>query len=134
MTEGTLWSSQPNSEMNYAAHERLIINKSPSLACSNSDIIAEPVGLITADEVAFAGGVYNTANQNYYLYNGQYYWTMSPSSYYNGWAYVSRVNLDGSLHWSYLFSTHGVRPVINLKADTKFIGEGTVNSPFEVAA
>ena len=32
-----------------------------------------PISLITADEVAMAVGVYNTANSNYYLYNGQYF-------------------------------------------------------------
>ena len=28
-----------------------------------------PIGLITMDEANYAGGVYNTDNKNYYLYN-----------------------------------------------------------------
>ena len=73
MAGGSSWSST-GSYHEYAAYGRLITNKNPSLSCTTSDIIAEPVGLITADEVAFAGGVYNTSNNtSYYLYNGQYY-------------------------------------------------------------
>ena len=30
-----------------------------------------PIGLITADEVAYAGGVYGSSNSSYYLYTGQ---------------------------------------------------------------
>ncbi len=38
-----------------------------------------PISLITADEAAMAGGVLSIPNSNYYLYNGQYFWTLSPS-------------------------------------------------------
>ena len=43
------------------------------------------VGLITADEVEFAGGK-NADNKQYYLYNGQNYWTMSPNYWSSGYA------------------------------------------------
>ena len=33
-----------------------------------------------ADEVEFAGGK-NQGNNQYYLYNGQNYWTMSPNNW-----------------------------------------------------
>ena len=49
-----------------------------------------------------------------------------------GYAFVFFVNLDGTFFWNSVDTAWGVRPVINLKADTKFTGEGTVNSPFEV--
>ena len=129
------WSSQPSSIIYYAARERLDTNKSPSLACTSSDIIAEPIGLITADEVAFAGGVYNTNTISYYLYNNQYYWTMSPFGNYGGDARVLYVSSNGSFsNVSAYTITYGVRPVLNLKADTKFEGSGTVDSPFVVVA
>ena len=37
----------------YAAYERLETNKNPSFSCTSTDIIVEPVGLITADEHAY---------------------------------------------------------------------------------
>ena len=41
------------------------------------------IGLITADEASFAGGLYAASNNAYYLYTGTTYWTMSPSHYYD---------------------------------------------------
>ena len=75
------------------AYIRLITNnQTPTFECQNdSDLytvasssqgnhaLTYPIGLITADEIAFAGGVRNTNNSGYYLYTGQNYWTISPS-------------------------------------------------------
>ena len=135
MASGSSWSSQPSKYIYYAAYERLDINKTPSLACASSDIIKEPVGLITADEVVFAGGVSGKDNTSYFLYNNQNYWTMSPHATIN-YASGFYVYLNGSFGNSYrtVDVGWGVRPVINLKANAQFIGEGTVNSPFEVVA
>ena len=137
MEGGLSWSSRPSSTIYYAAIERLNRNKNPNLACTISDIIVEPVGLITADEVALAGGVEGIANQSYYLYNNQYYWTMSPSHFDVSGGNISSifsVGKNGALYVNHVDYSYGTRPVINLKADTNFIGEGTVNSPYEVAA
>ncbi len=38
----------------------------------------EKIGLITADELSFAGASYNSANSNYYLKYGKSFWTMTP--------------------------------------------------------
>ena len=61
---------------------------------------------------------------------------MSPSYFNDGLVGVFLVFSNGSITLDVWFvsDTFGVRPVINLKADTQFIGEGTVNSPFEVAS
>ena len=132
MASGYIWSSRPNSPIYYAAYERLSTNKSPSLACTSSDIIVEPVGLITADEVAFAGGVDGPSNQSFYLYNNQYYWTMSPY-WHNSSTYVVPVWSDGTLSWSDVNDALDVRPVINLAPNVTITGgNGTVESPFEV--
>ena len=136
----------------YGAYNRLQDNKKPSLKCSqNNDKfkmsnasakLDYPVGLILADEVVLAGGrgYYNggySPNSNYYLYNGKYYWTLSPSyfnSYYSAasvWSVVS----SGSLNpWYYVTASFGVRPVINLKADTLITkGDGSSLNPFVVS-
>ena len=140
MNSGSSWSSQPSSTIYYAAYGRLVQssnNVRPSLDCSNSsDILKIPVGLITADEVVYGGLAWNDRTTNNYLYTGQYYWTMSPYHFDSSWAraYVFIVRLNGKLDGSSMYSELGVRPVINLKADVQFIGEGTVNSPFEVVS
>ena len=136
----------------YGAYNRLQDNKKPSLKCSQdndkfkmsneSAKLDYPVGLILADEVALAGGraYYNGAyspNSNYYLYNGKYYWTLSPSYFHSNYslAYVWFVMPSGSLlPWYDVTRSFGVRPVINLKADILITkGDGTSLNPFVVS-
>ena len=135
----------------YGSYNRLQDNKKPSLKCSGdndkfkmsnaSAKLNYPVALITADEVALAGGkaYYNggySPNSNYYLYNGNYYWTLSPSFFIsdNSFASVWYVLPSGSLDsWKYVTDSIGVRPVINLRADTLITkGDGSALSPFVV--
>ena len=136
----------------YGAYNRLQDNKKPSLKCSQdndkfkmsneSAKLDYPVGLILADEVALAGGrgYYNggySQNSNYYLYNGKYYWSLSPShfnansSIANVWAVLPSGSLDP---WNSMTASIGVRPVINLKADTLITkGDGSSLNPFAVS-
>ena len=136
----------------YGAYNRLHDNKKPSLKCSQdndkfkmlneSAKLDYPVGLILADEVALAGGrgYYNggySPNSNYYLYNGKYYWLLSPSHFASGSSHASvwSVMPSGSLNpWTYVTSSIGVRPVINIKADTLITkGDGSSLNPFVVS-
>ena len=98
-------------------------------------ILTYPVGLITVDEVAMAGGKGGTANSSYYLYTNKYYWTMSPYDFNtSGLAYVFYVLSGGGLGSDFVRNPRGVRPVINLKANITFSGgNGTSGSPFVVA-
>ena len=135
----------------YGGYIRLVNStKSPTLKCKNNEdmytvsgssrgnkALTNPVGLITADEVAMAGGVYGQTNQSYYLYTNSAYWTMSP--YYfdvggsNSWAYVFRVNSSGQLGGYWVSNAYGVRPVINLSTDvTAKLGNGTSSTPYEI--
>ena len=135
----------------YVAYNRLQDNKKPSLKCSGdndkfkmsneSAKLDYPVGLILADEVALAGGrsYYNGAyssNSNYYLYNGKYYWSLSPSNFVSNYSFagVWFVMPSGSLYpWRNVTSSLGVRPVINLKADTLMTkGDGSSLNPFVI--
>ena len=104
---------------------------------SGNNALTYPIGLISADEVAYAGGVIEVLNQSYYLYTGQDYWLISPHSYVSNSAYVFMLNSSGALTSSYLdsFTPHGVRPVINLRADvTISSGNGTLNSPYVIGS
>ena len=92
-----------------------------------------PIGLISADEVAFAGGVFNSSNSSYYLYNSAAYWTMSPYYFSSSYAYVFLVYNNGYLLTNIVHNPHGVRPVINLRSDVQISeGNGTQNNPFKV--
>ena len=121
----------------YAAYNRLYTNKAPSYKCANSnDRFATAIGLITADEVAYAGGVYWTDNTSYYLFTGQYYWALA-SSLFNSdedYAHVFGVYLKGELgKISVGWTVPGARPVINLKSDTVLTGKGTTSNPYKIS-
>ncbi len=98
-----------------------------------------PIGLITIDEAVFAGGYYSRSNnlsdnKQFYLYTGQYYWTMSPYGFDGSDAFVFYVFSSGYLTYTIVYSTSiGVRPVINLKADVLITGSGTIDSPYEIS-
>ena len=81
-----------------------------------------------------AGGLYNTSNNNYYLYTGYHYWTMTPHDFYSGTAVVNDVRYDGSFSVDGVDSTRGirVRPVLSLKSDISVTGTGTQNDPYVV--
>ena len=136
----------------YGAYNRLQDRKTSSLKCSGdndkfkmsneSAKLNYPVALITADEVALAGGrgYYNggySPNSNYYLYNGNYFWTLSPSYFSSGHssAYVWPVMPSGSLTpWNGVTNSFGVRPVINLRADVQITkGDGSSLNPFVIS-
>ncbi len=134
----------------YGAKYRLNTQKNPSLKCSNiNDLytiskaskgnksLTYPIGLITADEVAMAGGLWGTANSNYYLYigTGQYYWTLSPYTSNSNYANLFLVSSSGSLTaggQATVSRSYGIRQVINLKSNTVFTGTGTMNDPYVV--
>ena len=142
----------------YGAYIRLVNSKNPSFKCTdkdndlyttpgsskgngalkvtpgNNDSTPTPIGLITADEVAFAGGVYNKNNNSYYLYNNETYWTMSPSYFNSSGARVFRVGSSGLLGSWIVNGTTGVRPVINIRSDVAITGTGTTTDPYRLVS
>ena len=118
----------------YAAWERLITNKEPTLQCNNVNDqlkLSNGVGLITADEAAFAGFIYVTvANQSCYLFTSRSFWTMTPAQGDNADVFVIFGNATLYAHSSSY--SYGVRPVINLKSDTLITGDGTSSNPYTV--
>ena len=95
-----------------------------------------PVGLITYDELVYAGMDNRHTNKLSWAYSTQHYWTMSPSSFDAtlGYAIEWFLNSAGSLTpWWGVGSHLGARPVINLKSDTLITGGiGTSSDPFIV--
>ena len=95
-----------------------------------------PIGLITYDELVFAGMNQKQLNKLTYIYSSQHYWTMSPAVFNNTNQTVSVLHQEpnGSMEaWWPVASKYGTRPVINLKADVKISGGiGTANDPYVV--
>ena len=132
----------------YKARERLYINKTPTLKCSQvndrftksaavsgvtgNGKLTNAIGLITADEVAYAGGVYANANSKYYLYTGNWYWTMSPYYFDGSYADEFSVSNTGNLGNSHVRSTGAVLPVISLSSGALSSGTGTKTDPFRI--
>ena len=133
-------------ETYYGGYIRLITNKQPTFECPDGDLyttkgsedgnkaLTYPIGLITADEVAYAGGVYGQTNESYYLYTNSNYWTMSPRFFTGGFARVCYVILDGNFGGSGVHDTFGVRPVINLKSSVQITGgDGSSGNPYVIS-
>ena len=135
----------------YSNLKRNYIDHTPSLKCTNkndrftvsNDIgnkaLTYPVGLITLDEAAMAGGltydVNNSSyitNMDYYLFTGYWYWTMTPDAFAGGGARVGFVSNDGNLSRNIVDRDDGARPVVSLNSDAISGGRGTMTDPFIV--
>ena len=133
----------------FAGNTRTETHK-PSLDCSNSNDaftvdssigngkLTYPVGLITIDEVMYAGGIYHfykSDNSTYYLNNNDSWWPGSPSHFNsNGYAYAWFVGSRGGLYDSdSVRSTNGVRPVVSLAPGIGTSGSGTSTSPYVIS-
>ena len=146
------WSATGN-DFYYAAYTRLNTNKTPTFTCSNANDrftaststgngkLTYPIGMITADEISYAGGLYGTNNSNYYIAQNassgaSYWWTMSPHEWFYGFAFVFFVG--GSSDTGFLLNdvvnnAYGVRPVISLKSCVLASGgSGTASDPYTV--
>ena len=93
------------------------------------------VGLLTADEIAFAGGAFGAANTTYYIKgNSNSGWSaLSPSGFNGNQALILIVSSDlisnGSVHADY-----GVRPSLSLTSSIQISsGDGTATNPYKIA-
>ena len=136
------WYNGPWESENYSKY-----NKKMMLTCSQKNdaftvsdttngngALTYPVGLLSTDEIALAGG-WNAANSGYYLYSGQVWWASSPNHFNGGSAYVRRVDSDGYAYSnSRVYNYRGVRPVFNLKAEVLLQGSGTAEDPYRISS
>ena len=109
----------------------------PDFKCSSDGngkgVVNASVGLLTYDEVVYAGGYYVQSNNNYYLYNNTNFWTMSPSGFTNPYSCVWQGYSGGEIDLTHVnYVTLYLRPVIILKADTLVTGSGTSSDPFVI--
>ena len=141
------WSITPNgygygkNVTYYGATQRLVNTNGsaggtgPSLKCNGElSKINSKVGLITADELAYAGYAIGTGNTTTYLQENAtdtYWWSLSPYSFDGDFAGVWLVNgSNGNFYNNLVFYTEGVRPSISLKSTTNVTGNGTSDNPY----
>ena len=143
------------------------LNASPSLKCGNSktdNLISKftaststdggygngalngyKIGLLTTDELAFAGAAYGYYNTTYYLYNNAKndgangFWTLSPFHFQYSYpqshtGYNGVMNAHGIITTKHVNDAYnGLRPAIALKSDVTISGGvGTQSNPFVV--
>ena len=107
----------------------------PSLKCNGElSKINSKVGLITADELAFAGYAYAQNNTTTYLQENAtdtYWFSLSPVGFINGGAGVWFVRGSyGFFGNDGVRNAYGVRPSISLKSTTNVTGNGTSDNPY----
>ena len=126
----------------YGATQRLISTSGstggtgPSLKCNGElSKITSKIGLITADELAFAGYAGGLGNTTTYLQDNatdDWWWSLSPDSFDGGDAYVWGVSGGLGVFGGRVYSAGGVRPSISLKPFINVTGNGTSTNPFKV--
>ena len=147
----------PGTYTYYGATQRIFKDYKPILTCPDpvdlngemynfgGGLLKLKVGLLSADEVMMAGSGTNSstqASENNYLYDliskygGSTSYSMSP--YYGSDIQNNRATVI-AFNGSYLFYTSpdvstfdNVFPIINLKADVTFTGEGTESNPYTI--
>ena len=136
----------------YGAYNRLASTKQPTLKCPNDNNggklskftvddttngngnLTYKIGLLTADEIAFAGSIAYTYNRSTYLQENTgttWWWSLSPSYFGGGGAGVWFV-YSGYLGGSYVYGGSGLRPAISLVSSTNVTGNGTSDNPYVV--
>ena len=145
----------------YGAYSRLFgggvsyVNQyaSPSLICPNdhtggklskftvddfeygNGALDNKIGLLTADEVAFAGGKYGVNNPAFYLKeNARWAWWLLTPITFDDYAYISYFNALGAIDKSKADNSLGwLRPAIALVPNIEIVsGDGTATNPYKI--
>ena len=138
-------------ESAYAGFDRTYVSHSPTLKCENKNDrftvnntmgnmeLVYPIALATSDELVYAGATgidpatmtYIT-NTEFYLFYGNFCWTMTPFFFAGGDARVDGLSAYGNVGNGNVGNPDGVRPVVSLRSDAILGGSGTMNDPFVV--
>ena len=130
---------------NYMSYNR-ILNDTPTFLCNDDYIRKSSYGLMTAEEVVYAGGQLNDKENNNVYYsingNGEMYanswWTMTPGNTDGIYHYVFLVHqggttMNGRLLMEGTNLEYGIRPVVSLASCVNFLsGDGSPDAPYEI--
>ena len=108
----------------------------PNFKCTNDGnnkgLLNTNIGLITYDEVVYAGGYYHQQNNSYYLNSNKYFWTMSAAGFSGASSNVWLVDSTGFVYDDNVHGFSHLRPVLILNADTLVTGTGTSSDPYVI--
>ena len=134
---------EKRNDFGYSAIKRIFNTKVPTLKCdgnkeTDGEIDVNKIGMLSIDEVAFAGSSQLfTENSTYYLNKNatsNTWWTFSLANYSAPSAYVLSfgVFINGSNGFSSV-NNNNLRPVVTLISGTEISdGDGTVNNAYVV--
>lgn len=105
---------------------------SPSYACSNSYLYDVKIGLLSSDELIYAGLKLGVINKFNILRQTSSYFTMSAYGYSNSVSYMLSTNSIGEVISTSTSTSMDVYPVINLAPTVKVTGTGTSADPYVV--
>ena len=122
----------------YAGKHRMKTEKSPMFRCpvkndkftvasDGNNALNNPVGLLTADEINYAGAAYNVEFSNFYLKFNDNMWTMTPGEYNssdNSSPYMMILDQNGRITDNSFESKYAVKPVITLNG-TAIVSSGS---------
>ena len=118
---------------NLANYLRINLTNSPTFNCLGTKNSLK-IGLLTVDEIIYAGAKLNEQNNYFYLYNSEITtpsWTLSPAKDAVEGLYYYELTQTGSIVANSTGeSTKSLRPVINLKKEIEVTGEGTKDKPY----
>ena len=131
----------------YGAMQRLVSTSGsaggtgPSLKCNGElSKITSKIGLITADELAFAGYAVGLNNTTTYLQenaSNDWWWSLSPGVFGGDGAIVWHVYGSGGIGFfsdDRVSDSYAVRPSISLKSTTNVTGNGTSDTPYKIVS
>ena len=136
-------------QFHFIAYERLYYNQRiPTFACPDPNDRFTTFGLMTADEIAFAGGRYGTnapkayfslSVSNTYPTGSNDWWTMTPIFYSGSYASIASVMIYknsyiGNLTTANAKIQNSIRPVISLNKAVKITGgDGNGTNPYIIS-
>ena len=137
-----------NNNQNFSSFDN---TTKPTFVCPNKNdiysmntdngngLLNKPIGLLTIDEIRlsacwgpscqFMNSYLDSYCEGSYCNTLTSYWTMTPA-YYSTTEKVTYNYLGDAVSATNV--SKGVRPVINLKADVKFTGSGTLSDPYVI--
>ena len=135
-------------ETTYDSAYRVRTLKQPSYKCTDesNDLftlssntygnkkLSAPVGLITADELAYAGSLYYNYNFQVYTHSGYWYWALSPSFFSGGLSYSSHLSYYSNFGHHFSTRNGGARSVVSLNSTALVsTGSGTLADPYIIS-
>ena len=137
----------------YAPYARVYTSYAPTYDCTNNNDkftvdastgngkLTYPIALMTADEIAYAGGATSKKAPMWYYTNSSFesstglteWWSLSPFNWDVSGASSWRVFGKGSLSGFGVNYSRSVRPVVSLKSCIKYgIGDGSATNPYTI--